>query len=282
MKKVQKLQFFLAVIPYISTPVILVLSIISLKRNQASFKKWVYFYLILFSSVFGIGAIHEIMANREQAFVKFIVTALILTTVNILLIILQVTSSSPNKVPAKEQTSPAARPFPWKVLTIVISVVILAFISFFVLLKQMPDLFVDSNGAEDTSLTTITLEELLSPNQTGSHWSVSTGESGDQTNVTGILRANDYDRTHISCRRTDGVSVLQATNIDSDALTLNIDSTVTRGNLEIIIMIEDEYYCYVPVNSVQCISLNNVSGKTVLVKMGAEGAEIDITVTREY
>lgn len=283
MKKLQKIQFFLSVIPYLSTPVILFISLIELKRYHAPLKKWTYFFLVVLAAVLGVSAINEFWVNTDLVILRHLLLMAILAAANILLVILQVTCCKVDTIQSQKHKVKAQHKFPWKILlTITSGVIASVFLLIIVLQFLVPEPFVDSNGPEDTSLITLSLDDLLSSEQTGSHWSVSSGGNGAQTNVSGTLTSKDYDETYLYCKRSDGVTIMQATNIGSDSLVLHIDSTLTSGNMEIIVMIDDEYYCHVPVNSTEIVSLEHISGKTVLVKIGAEGAEIDLTVTREY
>ena len=54
------------------------------------------------------------------------------------------------------------------------------------------------------------------------------------------------------------------------------------GNVEIVIIIDGEYYCSVDVNQDQSITLQNVSNKEVIVKLAGEEAKMKIDVTRVY
>ena len=78
------------------------------------------------------------------------------------------------------------------------------------------------------------------------------------------------------------MTILQATKIFVNTLTLNINSFVESGNAEIIILIDGEYYCSVDVNQSRSIILQDISNKEVIVKLAGEDAKITMNVSRAY
>lgn len=151
---------------------------------------------------------------------------------------------------------------------------------FFLMRSGLTQQIEDMNGPEDTSLASITFEELVSSKShyVGTHFYHS--EDGGQTQADNIFEDVDYDRCNIRCKQISGIYILHATKTDTNSMTLTVDSTCTSGNMEIIITIDGEYYQHVTTGSQQTISLDDIAGKLVLVKVGAESAEIQVAAER--
>ena len=81
-------------------------------------------------------------------------------------------------------------------------------------------------------------------------------------------------------KKFSGIDTLQATQTDSNSMTLTVESTLNSGNMEIIIVIDGEYYQHIPTGSKQTIVLEDIAGKLVLVKMAAESADVRVVVER--
>ena len=149
-------------------------------------------------------------------------------------------------------------------------------------LLSAPD-FVDTNGPDDFSLTEITRDEILSPDNSYQSFMSSQSSSGSRTKIDSAkLRPYDYDKVTRSFGKFSGVTVLQATKIPTDTLVITIDSSVESGNAEIIIMIDGEYYRSVDLNRRQYINLKDVENKEVVVKLAGEGAKVKVEVARTY
>jgi hypothetical protein len=149
-------------------------------------------------------------------------------------------------------------------------------------LLSAPD-FVDTNGPDDFSLTEITRDEILSPDNSYQSFMSSQSSSGSRTKIDSAkLRPYDYDKVTRSFGKFNGVTVLQATKIPTDTLMITIDSSVESGNAEIIIMIDGEYYRSVDLNRRQYINLKDVENKEVVVKLAGEGAKVKVEVARTY
>jgi hypothetical protein len=149
-------------------------------------------------------------------------------------------------------------------------------------LLSAPD-FVDTNGPDDFSLTEITRDEILSPDNSYQSFMSSQSSSGSRTKIDSAkLRPYDYDKVTRSFGKFSGVTVLQATKIPTDTLMITIDSSVESGNAEIIIMIDGEYYRSVDLNRRQYINLKDVENKEVVVKLAGEGAKVKVEVARTY
>ena len=138
----------------------------------------------------------------------------------------------------------------------------------------------DTNGAFDTSLTTVCVEDVQTNRYSATM--LQSRNIGSGTNVGGRLNQYDFDFCTVSARQISGVLTIQATNVDADELTLEIDTTLQSGNMEVFILVDGELAQQAEVNKNQTITLTDVAGKDVLVKIGAESAQMEISVKRTY
>ena len=84
-----------------------------------------------------------------------------------------------------------------------------------------------------------------------------------------------------SCEKISGVKILQATKTQSNELPLSINSKLKAGNMEVIIIVDNQHYESIAANEVKTIDLKDVAGKSVVVIMAAESANVDVSVTRK-
>lgn len=138
----------------------------------------------------------------------------------------------------------------------------------------------DTNGPDDYSLCQLTMEDLVKTTTSYSGSLVSSSASGASTHVRGSYADCDYTKCTFKAGKITGTQVIHATETMADTLTLRIDAQCEAGNLAVIILVDGEFYANVPVNSAQTIVLEQIAGKEVLVKMGAESAKVKITVQR--
>lgn len=138
----------------------------------------------------------------------------------------------------------------------------------------------DTNGPEDTSLALITQEELIADNLgMSAYMSVSSGH-GEPTQVTGKFADVDYESRSCSWKKISGGVTIHSSKIENGTLILDITSELTAGNAEIIILVDGQYHSHVPVGGKQTVVLDDVAGKTVLVRIGCEAAQLELTVER--
>ena len=138
----------------------------------------------------------------------------------------------------------------------------------------------DTNGPQNTKLAVLTMDDILSDGHSSTTFASSSTCSGSNTNVSGKLREYDYDKITFRAKKTSGIQVLHATKINSARMTLHINARVETGNLEVIILVDGVYHSHVTIGSKQAIQLDGIGGKTVVVKMAAESAEVSISITR--
>ena len=167
----------------------------------------------------------------------------------------------------------------WIILAIVLILLIGVLVFDFITTKNRT--IEDINGS-DTALAVLTNEDILLDDHTWIGSSCNEGLYGKHTNVSTDHIRTDYDKSSFHCEKFSGIKTMQTTNIGTDILTLNIESVLEYGNMEIFIIVDDTIYEEVPVGKAYTITLTGIAGKNIIVRYGAESAKIDITVTREY
>ena len=141
----------------------------------------------------------------------------------------------------------------------------------------------DTNGPDDYSLVKITRDELINSNECSNEFF---GTSKGERSMIGDaeLEFYDYDiREYFSgFFETNGVVVIQATKTDKDIVRLNINVVLEKGNAEVAVIVDGEYYCSVEVNKHSEIVIENAQNKTILLKAACESANVTIDVVRSY
>lgn len=138
----------------------------------------------------------------------------------------------------------------------------------------------DANGPYNTDLAVIGMNEILSDADEYSSFLNRETQKGLQTQISGRLSKYDYQECSFTCKRISGVKTLQATKVTQEKLTLEFSSQLDAGNLEIVIVVNGEYHSNVPVDQNVSVVLTEMSGKTVVVKLAAESATLNISVKR--
>lgn len=266
----------LSVIPIVSTIIIFFLTINKLKKEKASFKKWLIFNLIWFVSGMTMSVIGACLKTFNFPVLQAVIMWFIMVITNFSFISLHIPAGAASN--KKQKKSPSIRNK--IVLLILIFGIILSILVGFLFMMDESLSYPDNNGASDTSLCTIKIDEILNTvNNFSATWSAES-YSGGKTNIKGKLEYADYDNIAFSCKRIDGIATLQATKVMDDIITIVIDSTVSAGNAEIFILIDNKYYCNVDMSSIQTLELNDISGKTIVVRMAAESAEVNVNIKR--
>lgn len=273
MTRFQKIQKISSIIPFLSTVFVAFVTMFELKRRMASKKIWFYFILTFCLSGIAVYLLNTVIMTGEHPLLNVIATGLVLAVANILFVDYQVMSTQTQQPKAKSnyQTGIVI----CCVATVVISIVVL----FIILLSPSMDIE-DVNGNEKTNLAVIEADEIISGSDHFSAFSSYTSQSGSRTNVTGNLKNYDYQECAFKCQKISGIMTLQVTKTTCEQLTLEISSELEEGNMEIVIIIDGEYYAYVPVNQNSTIKLSDIAGKTVIVRMAAESAKLSVSVKR--
>ena len=138
----------------------------------------------------------------------------------------------------------------------------------------------DANGSNNTDLAVIGMNEILSDVDEYSSYLNRATQKGLQTNISGRLSKYDYQECSFACKKISGIKTLQATKVTQEQLTLEFSSQLDAGNLEIVIIVNGEYHSNVPINQYVSVVLTEMAGKTVIVKLAAESATLNVSVKR--
>ena len=273
MTRFQKIQKISSVVPFVSTWIIAIITMVELKRRAASKKLWGSFLLIFFGIGAAVFLVDKFVMTGQHMTLNFIVSWLICTIANILFVDLQIKCAQVGETTAKSSKKG------YLIAVCVIASVLAVSVVLFALLSPSVDIE-DTNGAADTSLVTIGLEDFVSSSNNYSAFSSYTSYKGSNTTVTGKMKDYDYQECAFSCQKISGVMTVQATKTKSDTLTLDISSQVESGNMEIVVIVDGQYYDHIPVNQSNTVVLSNVADKLVVVRIGAESAKMQVTVKR--
>ena len=267
MTKFQKVQKISSIIPFWSTVFVAIVTMFELKRRAASKKIWLYFLLTFFLFWTAAYFLNTVVMTGQHPILNVIATGLLLSVANILFVDFQVMSIKTQQQKVSK-TSKAG-------IVYCVGVVII------ILMLFSPVLDIeDINGPENTNLAVIDRNEFLLSTDQYSAISSYTSQTGCSTKVDGKLKDYDYQECSFRCKEISGITTLQATKTANNQLTLEISSKLEKGNMEIMIIIDGEYYAHVPINQNYSIELTNITDKTVIVKIGAESAKLSVVVKR--
>lgn len=282
--KIEKYQKYICVIPFISTAIILLITYVNLAKNKAGFKKWFRLCAIMLCATFLSGLLNRFVLSGEFPVLNWLASALIFTGANFALIDLQENPTEDGECSNKRKFVLSKKTTIWLfvffgavILIVFLLFVLPAFLRLLCFETQYPDL----NGENDFSLCHLHAEEIT---QEESYELIRSSYSfyGSSTNVEGILEGQDFDECLFKAKIFDGVLVAQATKIDQKLLTLAIESTVTKGNFEIFVMVDGMIQESIEANSKKTITLEEIQGKNVLVILAGEGAEFSFQIKRSY
>jgi hypothetical protein len=139
----------------------------------------------------------------------------------------------------------------------------------------------DVNG-EDTSLAVITMEDILSDRHQSVSFMSSTRTSGNGSGVRGQHDDCDVQNLVFSCKKFSGVRTIHTTRLKSGNLLLCITAEVTSGNLALVITVDGEYYCHVPVGGPRELIIQGADGMLVELLAARESAEVNLEVNRIF
>lgn len=274
MTKFQKTQRILSIIPFFSSFFVFIVTMIELKRKKASLRFWIVFAVIFFLSGFFVYLLDSVIMAEMHFVLKTLASGILLAAANILCVELQAKCGQTNDV-CKQSPSRTTI-----IICISAGVFLLGIVATVVLSFSFTSGIPDTNGEQDTRLASLTMGDLLSDTDSFSAFGSRYSFSGSKSNVDENLQKVDRDVCEYQFRKISGIKTLQATKVDSDTLTIEIDSTLSAGNAEIVILIDGEYYTHVVLNQIDAIVIHQVSNKLVKVQMGAESAELSVTVSR--
>ena len=144
--------------------------------------------------------------------------------------------------------------------------------------KNIPD----QNGPDDYSLAVLTMDDLTSEKTRSVIIGKRMFTTGARTDAYKIYPDYDRDYLDISTRSMSGVRTIHATKTDSNQLTLSIESSLKEGNAALVVLVDGAYHCNVSINTADSITIRNVSGKLVEVRLAGESAKIEVTISRSF
>lgn len=290
MTKFQKIQQYLGIIPFVPTIFIFVISIIELKRNKAGKIAWVKLFCGLAAAIASIVVLNTVIMTGENPFLNVLASGLLCWLANLWFVHLQCKCTEQN------HNAGISVP-PIKKDIIILVALLVLFLSFVfgnviwrlaaVVIEHNEKTIADTNGATDFSLQTITEQEIVATSFGGTQIYWSSTHEGNQSDISDafedrFIKELDYDKIRTKAQEFSGVDDVHATKTNSQSLTLTIKSTVTEGNFAIVIVVDGSFYCSVDINQTKSITLDDIAGKTVLVKIAGESAEYQIEVERTY
>lgn len=278
--KFQKIQLWLSVIPFWSTIFIVFVTMGVIKKHKPrNAVEWGKFMLTFFGGFIAAYLFSNYVLTGQNTVLNIVVEGLILFVANLLFVAQQYKcEQSPDEQGERKNFNK----FTYVILLAVPLVIALIFVGAKISqsLSLHPDYTIaDTNGAE-SSLAVITEDEIINSSRKLTMLAFSENLEGSQTSVTGDLAEYDYDTSSFSASAISGIRTMQATLTDRDTLTLTISSSVEEGNMEIFILIDGEIHTKIPINDEISVTLDDIGGKTVVVRFGAESAKGKVKVTR--
>lgn len=284
MTKFQKAQKISSIIPVFSSVFILATTMIVLEKAQMKFKQriieWIKI-ILLFAGFFMLSTLATSFIPEENSVLATIVVGCILAPANCLCVDIQ--AKWKNGATAEEKnTAPKKHTVGWIVGGVIVAIVLACIIGFVTrVLPIFPTNIADSNGEQDTGIASIPMENILDPEYVAYNIVMfSSFHRGEQTNAGEDYEEEDWDICTVVAKKMSGIMVLQATQTESDEMTLILSSEVETGNFAFYIFVEDELYKSVAANQEETIHLEGISGKLVLVKIAGESAKIQVSAQR--
>ncbi len=280
LSKFQKIQLWLSVIPFWSTVFIVFITMGVIKKYKPrSFIEWFKFLLTFFGGFIAAFLFSNYILTGQSQILNIIVQGLILFIANLLFVAQQYKcEQNPDGENGQKNFN--------KLTYVVLFAIPLVFALIFVGVKISQSLslhsdytIVDTNGA-DTALAVITEDEIINSSRRLTMLAFSENFEGARTSVTGDLADYDYDTSSFSASAISGIRTMQATLTESDSLTLTVMSILEEGNMEIFILVDGAVHSKIPINDEISVTLDDIGGKTVVVRFGAESAKGRVSVTR--
>ena len=274
MTKFQRFQKLSSVIPFYSSIFVFIVTMIELKRKNASAKDWFFFLLTFFLSGIFLYILNTVIMTGKYPILQLTASGLLLAAANIICVDIQAncTQKSGTEKPNKRKKG---------LVYCIIAGVFFTIASIILLVSLFsPSINIEDSNGDHTNLAVITMDEILTTDNHFSAFSSHFSNRGQKTKVGKALEDFDFDEVVFQCEKISGIKILQATKTECNQLTLNIESILESGNMEIIIMVNGEYYDSVAVNQTQTIVLNDIAEKQVVLKIAAESAKVRIAVTR--
>ena len=286
--KRKKIQVLLSLIPFISMFGILIYTYINLKKYKASFKRWLMFIASCIIFTFACYIVNNMLLSGVYPIFYYLTNYFLCVAFSNVLIEIQLGDKQKKDEQPPIEKKKISKKFYWIIIGVV-SVAITVIFCFTALpffLEGIIDArnmkIEDTNGEADYTLNTITREQLINSTESSIMFYGELKE-GKQSLITddAMLEDVDYDTVNFDSGRFNGVTIVQATKTEKDSIKFNINTTLEKGNAELAIIIDNEYYCNVEINKQSEIVLEDISNKTILLKAAGESADIRVEVQRQ-
>lgn len=288
--KFQIIQQWLSLIPFWSTLFIAIVTYIVLYRKKVSVIYWVKYGLNFFISAIAVTLLNGIVMTGEHIILNIIASAALLVLTNCYFVQIQfeVMQKEQSKENISDVVSTKSKSFVPKRIIILRAIPIILFVlgvTVFIGYRIVDNFTAnaDTNGPDDFSVVTIKDEEIAETNYSNSSaFLVSSFTEGSHSDVSDKrIEEVDYDKTRYTSSSLSGIYVANVTKTNSNSMSLRITSTVESGNTEIYVFIDNTLHSKVNINETVELFLEDISDKTVYVKVACESAKISIEVERE-
>ena len=312
MSNFQKIQKWLSLIPLYSTVFIVIVTYVVMAKNKAKFKQWVKCSIVCVLSVVVVYVLNTYLMTGEHPVLNVLASGVLLFLTNLYLIELQmkcqntvktikaeknvndeaVLDNTDNVYQTEQRPSFSAFCKKHKIALIITSSILATVLVWGLIIgliiakvekSYREDVIQDINGESDYSLAVITQEQIDSTKY-DKYVSFNSGGSADgqKSDIKdNRLREVDRSRSSVRAKSFNGIRILSATKTEADTIAFEITSTVESGNFEIMIYIDDVYYSDVNINTTEKLTIENISGKTILIKIIGENANMRVEATRD-
>lgn len=277
----KKTQRFLSLIPFVAFLGIAAYTYINFAKYKASFVRWVLFALVLFVFGFATHCVEASVSAESLLILNLALKYMIGIGCSLLFIELQLSEQHEKSIVIPKNIR--------VVMIIAVTALIICIVmstavpSIIDTIKTMNKLSVeDTNGSDNYSLVKITRDDLINNNEC-SILLYSELKEGNSSLIDDLqLEDCDYDKLNFDSGKFNGVTSVHATKTDKDIVKLDINVTLEKGNAELAIIVDGEYYCNVDINKHSEIVIENAKNKTIVLKAAGESADIRIEITRSY
>ena len=281
MNKFQKVQKASSVVPFFSTFFITLATMIVFKKQRAPIKRYLQAIVSVAASFIVAFFVNQWVLTGQHQILNYIAMGFLFLPVNFYMVDLQARCQKEDcQHSVTNSTSKGNRTrHSWVRIVMVIAAGVIALAIIVVVLIPLPQIE-DLNGEHNTALAQIAMEEIVSTDRDYTAQMPRMYHDGAHSEAGGAYQDIDYERVQYKCKKFSGVYTIQATQVADHQVAIEIDSTLTSGNLEFFIFIDGQFYMRLAGNKDHSILLDDVAGKLILLKIGGESAEFAVTISR--
>lgn len=281
MNKFQKAQKASSIVPFFSTFFITLATMIEFKKRRASTKLYIQAIVSVAASFIVAFFVNQWVLTGQHQILNYIAMGLLFLPANLYMVELQVRSQTEeHQHSGTDEKVTGKHTRKYRVyLGAAGAVGVMALAMILALLIPLPQIE-DLNGVNNTALAQIAMEEIVSTDRDYTAQMPRMYHDGAHSEAGGAYQDIDYERVQYKCKKFSGVYTIQATRVADHQVTVEIDSTLTSGNLEFFIFIDGQFHMRLAGNKDHSILLDDVAGKLILLKIGGESAEFAVTISR--